>query len=196
MNNSAQQSPDLQAANSPANSAPKTKQGKSLARLWRQLMFSPIFNKLSSIRLSADIKNQLSQKITEAERGHRGEVVLIIENHLPIQMAYNHDCRDRSIDLFAQYRVWDTEENTGVLVYVNLCEHAIEIVADRGINAQVAASVWQEMCDTAIAELKKESFLEGLSGLVSEIGRLLRQYYYLEGDPQGNELSDRVVHLR
>ncbi|WP_250163751.1 hypothetical protein [Psychrobacter sp. WY6] len=85
--------------------------------------------------------------MTRAERGHRGEVFLIVENHLPIQEAYYIGCRERAIELFSEYRVWDTEENTGVLVYVNICEHQLEIVADRGISAHVSPTVWRAMCD-------------------------------------------------
>lgn len=165
----------------------------SLARWWRQVIFIPM---LHGKWLTNDIKAYLSKKVTEAEVGHRGEVFLIIENHLPINMAYRSNCRERAIGLFSEYRVWDTEENTGVLVYVNVCEHDLEIVADRGINAHVGPTVWQAMCDKAIAGLAKGDVQNSLSELLDEIGHLLRQHYHLEHDPQGNELSDMVVHLR
>ncbi len=165
---------------------------KSLARLWRQLCFIPI---LHTQWLTDEVKDALANMVTVAETGHRGEVFLIIENHLPIATAYHQGCRGRAIDLFSEYRIWDTEENTGVLVYVNVCEHDLEIVADRGINQHVSPSVWQAMCDKAIVGLSKGKIVESLSALLDEIGQLLRQYYYLEYDPQGNELSDSVVHL-
>lgn len=165
----------------------------SLARWWRQVSFIPM---LHGKWLTDEIKSELSKKVTEAEKGHRGEVFLIIENHLPVNMAYHSDCRERAIGLFSEHRVWDTEENTGVLVYVNVCEHDLEIVADRGINAHVSPTVWQAMCDKAIAGLAKGEIKKSLCDLLDEIGHLLRQHYHLEHDPQGNELSDAVVHLR
>lgn len=165
----------------------------SLARWWRQVCFVPM---LHGKWVTTEVKNTLSQKVTEAEKGHRGEVFLIIENHIPVASAYRMDCRERAIELFGQYGVWDTEENTGVLVYVNVCEHDLEIVADRGINAHVSPTMWQAMCDKAIAGLAKGDIEQSLSDLLDEIGQLLRQFYHLEEDPEGNELSDTVVHLR
>lgn len=165
----------------------------SLVRLWRQMIFVPI---LHSRWITDAATDRLTNKVTQAEKGHRGEVFLIIENHLPINTAYHVGSRERAIDLFSTYRVWDTEENTGVLVYVNICEHALEIVADRGINSHVNHTVWRAMCDKALAGMSKGKMEESLSELLDEIGLLLRQHYYLEHDPEGNELSDSVVFLK
>ncbi|MBO1529983.1 TPM domain-containing protein [Psychrobacter sp. F1192] len=165
----------------------------SFARLWRQVLFVPM---LHSKWLTAEAKARLTMKVAEAERGHRGEVFLIIENHLPIQSAYYIDCRERAVDLFSEYRVWDTEENTGVLVYVNICEHKLEIVADRGISAHVSPTVWHAMCEKAVTGIGNQKMEESLSDLLNEVGQLLRQYYHLEHDPAGNELSDTVVFLK
>lgn len=172
--------------NSPSSKA-------SLARWWRQVLFIPI---LHSRWLKPEVIARLTKKVTEAERGHRGEVFLVIENHLPIQAAYQINCRERAIDLFSEYRVWDTEENTGVLVYVNICEQGLEIVADRGISAHVSPTVWQAMCEKALAGIANKKTEESLTDLLDEIGQLLRQYYHLEHDPEGNELSDTVMYLK
>ena len=165
----------------------------SLARWWRQVLFVPV---LHSRWLTPAAKARLTAKVTDAELGHRGEVFLVIENHLPIQDAYRMDCRTRAIDLFSEYRVWDTEENTGVFVYVNICEHSLEIVADRGISAHVSPTVWRAMCDKALAGMSNQKMEESLIDLLDEVGQLLRQYYHLEHDPEGNELSDAVVFLK
>ncbi|HCN16546.1 MULTISPECIES: TPM domain-containing protein [Psychrobacter] len=165
----------------------------SFARWWRQVLFVPL---LHSKWLTADAKARLTDKVTRAERGHRGEVFLIVENHLPIQEAYHIGCRDRAIDLFSEYRVWDTEENTGVLIYVNICEHQLEIVADRGISAHVSTTVWRAMCEKALSGIANKKTEESLTELLDEVGQLLRQYYHLEHNPAGNELSDTVVFLK
>ncbi|PNK60156.1 TPM domain-containing protein [Psychrobacter sp. FDAARGOS_221] len=165
----------------------------SFARLWRQAIFIPI---LHNRWLTEQVMQRLTEQVGEAEKGHRGEVFLVIENHLPINQAYHIGSRERAIDLFSAYRVWDTEENTGVLVYVNICEHSLEIVADRGINAHVSPTVWRAMCDKALAGMSKGKMESSLTDLLAEIGLLLRQHYYLEHDPAGNELSDTVVFLK
>ncbi|MBH0086679.1 TPM domain-containing protein [Psychrobacter sp. SCQQ22] len=165
----------------------------SFARWWRQVLFVPL---LHSKWLTEDAKARLTEKVTQAERGHRGEVFLIVENHLPIQDAYHVGCRARAIDLFSEYRVWDTEENTGVLIYVNVCEHQLEIVADRGISAHVSPTVWRAMCDKAVSGIANQKTEESLAELLDEVGQVMRQYYHLEHDPAGNELSDTVVFLK
>jgi len=165
----------------------------SLARWWRQVLFVPL---LHSKWLTADARARLTKKVESAEQGHRGEVFLIVENHLPIQDAYYINCRERAIDLFSEYRVWDTEENTGVLVYVNICEHQLEIVADRGISAHVSPTVWHAMCEKAVSGIANKKTEESVAELLDEVGQVLRQYYQLEDNPSGNELSNTVVFLK
>ena len=165
----------------------------SLARWWRQVLFVPL---LHSKWLTADARARLTKRVESAEQGHRGEVFLIVENHLPIEDAYHTNCRERAIDLFSEYRVWDTEENTGVLVYVNICEHQLEIVADRGISAHVSPTVWRAMCDKAISGIANKKTEESVAELLDEVGQVLRQYYQLEDNPSGNELSNTVVFLK
>lgn len=165
----------------------------SFARLWRQVLFVPM---LHSRWITADTRLVLTNKVTQAERGHRGEIYLVIENHLPINSAYHLSGHDRAVELFSLCRVWDTEENTGVLVYVNVCERYLDIVADRGINTHVSPTVWQAMCDKAIAGIAEQKTEESLINLLDDIGQLLRQYYHLENDPEGNELSDTVLFLQ
>lgn len=167
----------------------------SWARWWRQVMFVPI---LHNRWLTAEGQKRLSQAVSQAEQGHRGEVFLVVENQLPLDIARTHNSRDRAIQIFGDYRVWDTADNTGVLVYLNVCEHRLEIVADRGINAQVMPTLWQAMCDKALAGIKAGKQVDSLVELVLEIGQLLRQHYEdtVTSDPNGNELRDEMVFLR
>ncbi len=182
------------AYHAPAAAVTQPMLGKpSWQRWWRQVLFVPM---LRNQWLTREGQQRLNQAVTDAEQGHRGEVVLVVENHLPLNIARMHNCRDRAIQVFADYRIWDTRENTGVLVYLNVCEQRLEIVADRGINAQVMPSVWQAMCDKAIEGFKAHRQVESLVNLLADIGQLLRQYYYLAHDPNGNELRDEMIYLR
>ena len=79
----------------------------------------------------------IAEAIDQGERTHRGEVRLIIEKALPLEAAWaGVTNRQRAVNLFADYGVWDTEDNCGVLIYVNLAEHKIDIVADRASTAR------------------------------------------------------------
>lgn len=164
-----------------------------LKRWFRQICFIPY---LHNRWLDNHAKQVLSQAVSQAEIGHRGEVFLVVENTLPLSIAYRQNSYDRAIQVFSDYRVWDTADNTGVLVYLNVCEHRLEIIADRGIYQYVMPSVWQAMCDKALEGIKTGKAVLALSELLQDIGALLRQYYQLEADKYGNELSDTIVYLR
>lgn len=164
---------------------------KSLTRLMRQLFFVPC---LHNRWLTKSVKDDLKNRITHAEQGHRGEIRLIIENHLPISLSYDTDCRGRALQLFGEYGVWDTAHNTGVLIYVNLCEHDLQLIADRGINTH-ACDEWHSLCQRTLDEFKAGKMTEGLCFLIDEIGRLLNAYFPCD-DVSGDELPNQVVYLK
>ncbi len=136
------------------------------------------------------------EKVTAAaERGHSGEIRLVIERSLPIHLAWNLRIRERAIDLFAHFRIWDTQDRSGVLVYVNLTERRLELVADRGIDACVEQLVWQAYCDTAIMSIREGNPVKGLETLLTNIAKELREHYGCSEDPAGDELSNSVIVL-
>lgn len=165
----------------------------SFKRFIRQAVFIPA---LHSRWVTPSLLNRLTQAVTQAEVGHRGEIVCVIENQLPLFDAYHAGCLTRAIELFSTYRVWDTEENTGVLVYVNVCEHDLEIVADRGIHSHVGSQVWGDLCQQTLNTLSKGNMEAGLTELVTEIGNHLRAHYALADNPQGNELCNHVIYIK
>lgn len=178
-----------------AYTSPKTPVSTTMpswGRWWRQVIFMPC---LHNRWLSNVAQRQLNDAIHQAEQGHRGEVLLIVENHLPIHTARLQNSRDRALEVFGNYGVWDTEDNTGVLVYLNICERRLEIVADRGINSHVMPAMWQALCDKALEGIKANRPVESLVALLNDVGQLLRQYHQLESDPNGNEIADKMLFL-
>lgn len=165
---------------------------KKIARVWRQLCFMPYRHK--QLLTSAN-KHAFSRAISEAEQGHRGEIMLIIESHLPITTAFYQDGEARATELFAKYRVWDTEYNTGILVYINLCEHYLHIVADRGICAKTLQTTWQTLCQTALNTIRQGDFTLGVCTLISEIGALLHTHFPSDDTP-GDELPNQPIYLK
>lgn len=94
------------------------------------------------------------------------------------------------------YRIWDTEYNSGILIYLNLCEHQLHILADRGIHTIVQTQTWQQLCEKTLAQFKQNQHIPALEQLIADIATLL-QHYHLEhamSDIQ-NELPDHVIHL-
>jgi len=137
----------------------------------------------------------IAEAITAGERTHRGEVRLIVEKALPLSDAWSGTSnRQRAIALFADYGIWDTDDHCGVLIYVNLAEHKVDIVADRGIDRRIEASTWQAVCDTLTQGFGRGDFHGATLAAIGHVNALLRQHFPTDGD-QRNELPDQPVML-
>jgi uncharacterized membrane protein len=133
--------------------------------------------------------------ITEGERGHSGQVCFAIEAALPLARVWSGITpRQRALEVFGFLRVWDTERNDGVLVYLLLADRDVEIVADRGIHAQVGAQAWETICKTMEAHFHAGDFAKGALEGVAAISALLARHSP-RGAGDSNELSDRPVIL-
>ena len=102
----------------------------------------------------------------------------------------------RSIALFGKLRVWDTEHNNGVLIYLQLAEHAIEIVADRGVHGRVSAQAWKTMTDNMASAFKANQFEDGLTQAIGEVSSVLVEHFPstpTSTSQDTNELPDEPV---
>lgn len=135
------------------------------------------------------VLERIGQAIAGSERLHRGEICFAIEGGLPLD-ALRAGCRARARELFGVLGAWDTEENTGVLLYVQLVDHDIEIVADRGIAARVAQSEWDEVCHAMEAAFREKRFEQGTIEAIERVTLLLAQHFPAEGANR-NELADK-----
>jgi uncharacterized membrane protein len=137
----------------------------------------------------------IGEAIAAGEQTHRGEVRLVVEKSLPLSAVWEGVTnRQRAISLFADYGIWDTEDNCGVLVYVNLADHKIDIVADRGINRQIPPATWQAICGTMTAGFAQGRFHEATLDAVGQVNALLRQHFPANG-ARPNELPDKPLML-
>jgi uncharacterized membrane protein len=137
----------------------------------------------------------IADAITAGEQTHRGEVRLIVEKSLPMGAAWSGVTnRQRAVALFADYGVWDTEEHCGVLIYINLAEHKIDIVADRGIDRKIGAATWQAVCATLTRGFAQGDFHGAALAAVGQVNDLLRRHFPADG-ARPNELPDRPVML-
>lgn len=138
----------------------------------------------------------IHKAIAAAERRHCGEICFAIENTMPWRhLARGRSPRERAQEVFAQLRVWDTEHNSGVLIYVLLAERTIEIVADRGIAARVPQADWQAVCERMRARFAAGDYQSGAVEGVNSVGDILARHFPAEGTAQENELSDAPVVL-
>ncbi|MBZ2206646.1 TPM domain-containing protein [Massilia soli] len=137
----------------------------------------------------------LGAAITEGELHHRGEVRLIVENSMPFDAVWNDvSNRQRALALFAEFGVWDTEDNCGVLIYVNLAEHKVEIVCDRNIGRRIDSATWQAICQTMTQGFRRGEFHDSTLAAIHQVNQLLRQHFPAEGEAV-NELPDHPIVL-
>lgn len=137
----------------------------------------------------------VEQAIGKSEKLHRGEVRFAVEDSLDgMALFAGQSARERAIEVFSLLRVWDTEENNGVLIYLLLADHDIEIVADRGINAKVSADEWESICHAMEAALRRGELGAAVVAGVEEVSRLLARHYPPRPGDR-NELADRPVRL-
>jgi len=133
--------------------------------------------------------------IAAGEKRHRGEVCFAIEQTMPWRdLARGRSARERAQDVFAQLRVWDTQHNSGVLIYLLVAEHAMEIVADRGIAARVDQKEWQGICDRMRERFAAGDYERGVIDGVNAVSDLLAQHFPDDGSTR-NELADAPVVL-
>ena len=137
----------------------------------------------------------IEQAIAASEQNHDGELRFAVEAALhTLPLWRGQSTRARADELFAALRVWDTAHNSGVLIYVQLVDRRIEIVADRGINARVAQSQWDTICRRMETAFREQRFEEGALAAIGEITALLAEHFPPLGN-NPNELPDKPVVL-
>lgn len=136
---------------------------------------------------------RITQAITLSEGTHLGEIRFAIEDRLPWSyLKRDAPVRERAEMMFAKLRVWDTELNNGILIYVELSDHRLEIVADRGIASRVEQPHWDAIAVQMRSQFAAGDFEQGVVDAVAAIGALLATHFpAAEGERNPNELPDR-----
>lgn len=138
---------------------------------------------------------RIRDMIAEQERRHDGELRFAVEPSLPLShLVRGQDARERAIEVFGQLRVWDTEHNSGVLIYLLLADKRVEILADRGIHAKVGATAWEAICGEMQRAFAAGRFEAGVNLGIAAISDLLAAHFPPLAD-NPNELPDEPVVL-
>jgi uncharacterized membrane protein len=133
----------------------------------------------------------IGRAVAEQERRHRGELRVMIEGGLPLAaLLAGRTARERALEHFTQHRVWDTEDNAGVLIYLLLGDRRVEIVADRGIHARVGETAWETICGAMQQEFAAGRFEAGVLTGLSSVSDLLAQHFPARPGDNPNELPD------
>jgi uncharacterized membrane protein len=139
--------------------------------------------------------HNIEQAIQACEKNHLGEIRFIVEADLhPIEILFKKTPKKRALELFSQFNIWDTEHNTGVLIYLLLADRDVEIVADRGIHQQVGHDGWEHICHAMELRFRQGDFEAGVLQGIADISALLQQHYPTD-TRKTNEISNKPVIL-
>lgn len=120
----------------------------------------------------------ITNAITAGERRHGGQVMFAVEADLALAALWpGITAQQRAEQAFAQLRTWDTEHNNGVLIYLLLADHAIELVADRGLRGHIGEAQWQAICAHMQQRLRDGALQEAVLLAIEEVSDLLAGHY-------------------
>jgi uncharacterized membrane protein len=138
---------------------------------------------------------RIEAAIGAGERHHAGQVRFVVEAALPLSLVLSRQTpRERALDVFSRLRIWDTEGNSGVLVYLLLADRRVEIIADRGIHRKVGDAEWGSICRTMETAFRERRFADGAVAGIAAVSALLAQHFPSAGAAT-NELPDQPILL-
>jgi len=150
---------------------------------------------LAARRFGPALSAEIGAAVEVAEATQRGEIRFVVEGPLPFAYLWHErSARQRAAELFGQLGVWDTEENSGVLIYVQLVDRRVEILADRGIAAKVAQAEWDAICRGMEAAFRAGDYRGGALAAIRQAGALLGRHFPAAGR-NPNELADAPLLL-
>lgn len=86
-----------------------------------------------------------------------------------------------------------TDDRTGVLLFVSMAEHYVEVIADHGIYEKLDPSIWQKIIDELLIDIKADKMADGLMKAIDEVGLLLQEHFPIDENTYKNELSNHII---
>lgn len=156
---------------------------------WLRHVFAPSAQR----SFPASCMDAIAAAVAASERTHTGQIMVAVEADLPLSALWRgHTARQRAEQAFAQLRTWDTDANNGVLLYLLLADHAIEVVADRGLRSQVPDARWAEVCRRMQEFLRDGEDEAAVLAGIEAVTELLTEHFPAAANAQHeDELPDR-----
>jgi uncharacterized membrane protein len=162
----------------------------NITRLIKHLLYPPW---LVRYKFPPERLQKIENSIKRSETQHNGEIRFAVESSLGFfQLLQDRACFERGVDVFSELRIWDTEQNNGVLIFLLLADRKVEIIADRGLNNEIAESEWRSICQLMEKSFGKDDFEGGVINGINEISQLLIKHSPFQGE-KVNELSNKPV---
>ncbi len=137
----------------------------------------------------------IEKAIKASEAAHVGEIRFAVEGALHSTPLFKgQSARERAIEVFSQLRIWDTEHNNGVLIYLLLADRDVEIVADRGVHAKVGSQEWEQICRKMETAFGQANYEGGVVSGIQAVTQHLKEHFPAVAEDR-NELPDKPVVL-
>lgn len=131
--------------------------------------------------------------VAASETSHRGEIRVVIEGPLPLlAVLRGQTAHQRAAHLFVQLGTGATREATGILIYLQLVDRCVEILADHGIDARVPQEEWETICRELELAFSEGAWRRGVLEAIDRVGYLL-QLHFPARRLNRNELDDRPL---
>lgn len=139
---------------------------------------------------------RIEQAIADGERRHRAELRFAVESSLDTAAIWSRTMpRERAVEVFGEFGIWDTEEDNGVLLYLLWADHAVEVIADRGAARSIDAAVWVRACDLVRDACIAGRPVDGVLAAIAVINDALAAAFPADGRDNPNELPNRPLVL-
>jgi uncharacterized membrane protein len=160
-----------------------------MARVFKHLAFTRWQLRRAFPRATLDA---IEHAIQQSEARRRGEIRFVVEGALHGRaLLAGQTARERAVELFSLLRVWDTEGNNGVLIYVLLADRCLEIVADRGIHARATPGLWSSIAQAMEHALGRGQYEVAALDAVRAVAGCLEA----DGATRPDELPNRPLIL-
>ena len=135
---------------------------------------------------------RIAATIAQSESAHTGEICFAVEPALELRALWaGQQAHERARDVFARLRVWDTQANNGVLLYLLLADHRIEVVADRGFDGKVRAEQWRSVCERVEQGMRAGDCEAAVIAGITALSELIARHFPRSKDyVDDNELPD------
>ncbi|MGH8288335.1 MAG: TPM domain-containing protein [Steroidobacteraceae bacterium] len=112
---------------------------------------------------------------------------------IPTHMKHARATRLAKAQFYTQ-GVQLTPHHSGVLFFVSLAEHYVEIVADKGIHEKLGEAHWKGIVEAFVAGVRQDRVVDGFVEAIGACGAAMAEHY--PPDPNETpELSDGLIEI-
>jgi uncharacterized membrane protein len=145
---------------------------------------------------SREALKRIEAAISTSELTHTAEIRVAVEASLTLHELFNKKTpRHRALEAFSLLKVWDTAQNNGVLIYINVADRAVEIIADRGFQERLSDIYWQQLCSQMVTGFQQDLFEQSVLQCVQKLSKDIAAHFPSDGKANPNELPNTPVVL-